>query len=135
MAMLSFTLIVLTTAIVVLFSTEIGNLIKKLFSIPGVAFFLPLSIASYCVANYDLPIYFFLTKTAWFFDKSVAVLNYWFPFLWTTVASIIVLWTFSFLPALVLNIWNNKKKYGNFPYTYFLNTMLWIFAGILLVLR
>jgi hypothetical protein len=134
---LTLALVVVIAAIAISFSTEFGKQIKKILAIPGMKLALPLLVASYLVVTYDVPLYFFLLHLSNALAAFALQLASWLPFRWEAgkIAVVILLMAFSFLPVLAINYWFTKKSYQAFQYSYFLNTILWMFIAVLFLLK
>lgn len=133
--LLTVALVVLCSSIFVLFSKEFGNLIKKIFTIPGTKLLLPLVLITTFYVLFEPWAILFILKLKALLHLLVAAIESLIPFTWAAdfVANLLVLITFTLLPVFALNAWCIKKTYVPFKYPYLLSTILWLFIAVLLV--
>jgi len=131
-------LVVLCTAIVVLFSQEFAGLFKKIFAIPGVKLLLPLAFASWVIETYEN---WGLWLLLWCKDGLHTLMHRLDVYLPTHVSSlslahIIHLFLLASLPAcLLLALAKGRGRYEPWPCTYQVGAAIWIVAAVLLTVH
>lgn len=135
--LLTFALVVLGSAFVVLFSQEFGKGFKKLFEIPGMLLCLPIIAASVLVAIYEPWILWVLLKIQTFLmscsNQLTAMLpaHSWAPW----VAKGIILLLLALLPMSMIGLWNHFKRYRTITRPYLLGSILWTVAAVLMTVQ
>ncbi|KTD24496.1 MULTISPECIES: hypothetical protein [Legionella] len=133
-SMLTVALVVLLSSIVVFFSKEFGDLFKKIFAIPGMKLFLPLTLATALVVNYESWAYYGLIKFQDFWLGLTGILASWMPFHKgaSSVAKILTLMILSFLPVIAIDYWiKRKRSYQSYQYPGLTITVLWLIFAVL----
>ncbi len=132
--MLTIALVVFGCAIMVFFSKEFGNSIKKIFSIPGMKLLLPLILVSFFIIFFKFEVLWFLTKLQAFLFALVQNLSSLLPFqnIDYPLANILVLMGLSALPVLAINLWYKRKTYHPYKYIGLTMTVIWLFVAVLL---
>lgn len=127
-------LVVVTCSIIVLFSQEIMRVLKKFFSIPGVAIFIPLILASLLVVYYDPWSHWWLHKAKQGLHQLALLLSTWIAFAEPAelLAIIIIMTLFSMIPLLIARFASRKIKTKQaFPYATIISVILWVMIAIL----
>ncbi len=134
--MLTISLVVFVCAIVVFFSKEFGNTIKKIMSIPGMKLILPLAIVTLVIVYLEAEVLWCLTKLQLIVlvvrDKLAHLLplqrmaNY--------LATLLVLMSLSFLPVVAIDYWYRRKSIHGFRYINLTIVLIWLFIALLLTL-
>lgn len=134
--MLTIALVVLICSIVVMFSTEFGELIKKIFAIRGMKLFLPLFLATFLVVYYEPWVLLGLSKIQTMLSMLATKMITWLPFEAgaNILANVVLLVAFSLLPVFALNAWSKRKNFQAFQYSYLTSTIIWLFVAVLIVL-
>ncbi len=132
--MLTIALVVFGCAIMVFFSKEFGNFIKKLLSIPGMKLLLPLIFVSFFIIYFKLEVLWFLAKFQTILFTLTQSLASLFPFqtMAYALATILVLISITVLPVLAINLWHKRKTYHSFEYISLTMTVIWLFVAVLL---
>ena len=127
-------LLVIFTSIVVFFSQEIGDFFKKIYRIPGVKLFAPFVLLTSFVV-YLSPWFFLGAMTLkQLLNALNAKLTQWLPYPHADEAvKAFLLFSLSFLPVFLLNLWVKRRSYLPFSRPYLLNTMLWLIFVLLMM--
>lgn len=131
MNMLVITVVVFISAIVVFFSKEFVDFIKKIMKIRGMNLLLPLLLLTYLIVFFEGGSFWILTKIQAFLLAAIAKLAHLFP---TFIANLLIIMAVPFIPTLILNAWSQRKTYSNFEHDSLMILLLWLFTTILLVL-
>ncbi|KTD48597.1 hypothetical protein Lrub_0948 [Legionella rubrilucens] len=135
--LLTIALVVLCSAIVVFFSQEFSEAIKKFFKIPGMKLFLPIALASFLAAYYELWVLWALLKLKAVLYVLTEGIQAILPFDtadWL-VAQILLLFALTIIPVVLIDLWSVKKTYERFKRPYLLSTVIWIVAAFALVME
>lgn len=135
--LLTIALLVLCSAIVVFFSQEFGEAIKKFFKIPGMKLILPTALASFLVAYYEPWVLWVLLKLKAILYVLAEGIKDILPFEtgdWL-VAQILLLTALTIIPVLLIDLWSVKKTYERFKHPYLLSTLIWIITAFVLVMK
>lgn len=130
--LLSYSLIVLVVAVLILFSHEFGGGFKKLFSFPGVKLIVPLFIASFIIEYYEA---FFL----WLLTEINAMVHWCLTQLELKIAAgsilikIFFLTLIACLPYGALTALNKLRKMPAYSPKLWFGTVLWLMLSILMV--
>lgn len=127
-------LVVFACAIVVFFSREFGNSIKKIMSVPGMKLILPLFLVTFVLVYFEPEVLWSLTKLQAMLLLLTQNLAFILPFgkMANATANLLVLMCLSLLPVLAINLWYKRKTYYPLPYAGLTITLIWIFvAGLL----
>lgn len=122
-------------ASIAFFSQEIHKILKKIFAIRGMPLFLPLTLASIIVyefqplavtllhflSNHLLQFYYLIIKLL----PSSAYTD--------SLACIIVLTLVSIVPVFILQWYAYKKTQKAYPHPYLVSTLIWIISVLLLI--
>jgi hypothetical protein len=129
-------LVVFACAIVVFFSKEFGNSIKKIMSIPGMKLILPLLLVTYLLVFFEPEVLWCLTKLQAMLLLLTQNLASILPFenMANATANLLVLMSLALLPVLAVNIWYKRKTYYPLPYAGLIITLIWIFVAVLLAM-
>ncbi len=132
--LLTVALVVLICSIFVFFSKEFGNLIKRVFAIPGMKLFLPLILATIVVVNFDSWVFIALAKTQSFLLRVTTTLTNWLPFQHgaSYIADTLLLTGLSILPVIAIRWRVKRKSYRPFQYSYLTSTVIWLIVIVLL---
>lgn len=129
-------LLVLSAAIVVFFSEEFAEFIKKLAKIPGVKLFVPLFIASWFVIYFEYWVGLMLFYVHRWIEFDIQLLMDILPFEWGArkTAQIINLSLMTVAPVILFD-WFYKRKHHHRPFTYIrlLFIVLFIFFSLLML--
>lgn len=131
MNMLVITLVVFISAIVVFFSKEFVDFIKKIMKIRGMNLLLPLIFATYLIVFFEGGSYWVLTKIQALLLTIVAKLSLLLP---NFLANLLIMMAIPFIPTLILNAWTQRKTYSNFEHDRLMILILWLFTTLLLIL-
>ena len=125
--------VVFISAIIVTFSKELGSFIKKILAIPGVAIFLPLTLATVLIVYYEpwvLAGLFFIKSTL---HSAIMMVVSILPF--ETGAQIIVatlmMMVLTLLPVLALNVWSKRRTRLPFSHSGVISVVIWLLFAIL----
>lgn len=127
--------VVLTATFIILFSKEISDGIKKIFTIPTAPLLLPLFTASLLVIIFNIWVVWGVKYVQWILLSSVHVCVQWLPFQngAEVLVKMILLILSTLLPVLILQVYYAQKLLKNFKYTYLMSTILCVFVSLLLI--
>lgn len=128
--------VILSSAFIVFFAQEIYLFFKKIFSLPGVAFFVPLILASWLVVHYKYWISWFLVWSNYSLHEVINQFTRYFPFAaWSIyVAEILILFLLICLPMWISHaLVKSKRRYKPWPYAHVLGVSMWVVAAVLLL--
>ena len=131
-------LIIIPSAIVLIFAQDIARLIKKVFAIPGVKLFFPLIFFSYIVDSYQQWEHYYLSYLHVVVHNSLIGMAGLLPFhqtIFIDVMSIAFLWCVLFSPVGLAFFYTKYKRLPGFstvPYYY--SIALGIIAAFLIML-
>lgn len=126
--------IVLLAAIVVFFSREFAEYIKKIFKITALALLLPIAIASWVLVYFNDSVLWFILTLRVKLNGIYAIMANWLAFPYGNyVAAVILLMILSVLPITLINVYYLRNSYREFPYSYIASAFVWILVLILLV--
>jgi hypothetical protein len=133
--MYSFTVVLLFSlcAVLVVFSQDIYDQLKKLFGKKWVTVFVPILIASFLVAYFESDILFILHHIKWALYQAISFFVSVLPFqwgAWLLIATPIIM-ILTFLAPMLIKI--TKQRTSVIPVTYlgFMTALIWIFVVIL----
>jgi hypothetical protein len=133
---LTFALVVLAAAIVVLFSQEFIRFFKKILTIKGAKLVLPLLILSWLAFTFDYLVLWVIYYYSAVLNSIIKFLSNLLPF--KTVASpmvmILLLTTISTVPVILMEQYLWKKNYKHYQYPYLTSTLIWIASSIVLIM-
>lgn len=135
--MFTLAFLVFGAAIFAFFSEEIIDMIKKLFTIPGVKLVIPLMIASWMIEKYEQPLYTFLKWCIASVDKIVLKLGAGLPFdthslLFTRILSLFLLATLPIWMSFA-RIKRRDSAKKAWSLTHRICLFLWIILAVILV--
>ena len=131
-----FTLIVLCTAIIGLFSQEFTSMFKRIFSIPGAPLLLPLILISLIIETHLVWVWYFLAKMRSglvFFETKLYVLM---PQQVVTeiFVHVLILTLLPVIPMLLVGYLTRKNTLSDpMFYMYRISAVIWLIAAILFV--
>jgi hypothetical protein len=125
--------VVFISAIIVTFSKELGNFIKKILAIPGVGLLLPLTLVTILVVTYEpwvlAGLFYIKSSLHSTIMRVVSIL----PF--QTGAQIIVatlvIMGLTLLPVLALNVWSKRRTRLPFSHSGVISAAIWLLVAIL----
>lgn len=128
-------LIVICSALLMLFSDDLIGFIKKLNKIPGFSFVLPIVIASALVVVFEAWLIFVLSKLYQGLQYLVFVVYSYLPsyFAAVEIAQIIILAALTLIPVTLFDTAYSRSHYTNFRYTSFLLLFVFVFLSMLLI--
>ena len=131
--LVTFALVVFSSAIVIVFSQEFTSLFKAVFAYKTTQILIPLFAASWLVYSYDYwilwGVYYcqqILSSTVLFFSELLSPYS-----IKSSMIVIVVLTLTSVLPVFILNIIWKKRTLRVYPYPYITSTMIWIISALL----
>jgi hypothetical protein len=135
--LLILSLVVFIGAIIVCFSTELINIVKKIHAIPGVSIFLPLIVASSVLIRNQSIVCWCLIHTQIALYVIILHVMHWLPFTINAyaVARIIILFTLTLLPMLLMSAWRSYKNYQPFTHAWLVGLMIWLILAMLLTIN
>lgn len=126
---------VLVAAILIIFLHDISGLIKKLLSLPGVAWLLPLVLATTALVTWEpfwrsaiLEVQVHILAIIYFIES---ILPFTKGAQW--VACYIVLISFSLLPMIAMYIWNKRRQFQQIHMIWGYGLIIFILSSVLLV--
>lgn len=129
--------VVLFSAVLVFFSNEFAQGLKKFFSIPGMKLLIPLILASWLLETYEDWGYWLLIKIQAAFHQMLHYLVQMMPFERGAAAfvQIIVLFLLGGLPLwlVFLRAKHKGKRYPQLEGVYYFSLIVWIVAVLLLI--
>ncbi|GGI85804.1 hypothetical protein [Legionella impletisoli] len=127
-------LIVLSTSILVFFSQEFVGVYKRITSLPGLKFLLPLVLASWLIEKYEPFELWFLLQCKEGFHYLLHALSGWLSIKQHSV-HILQLFLLAIVPFLLLRAWEIKRKIPvPRPITTQVGLVLWIIAATILTI-
>ena len=129
--MLRVALVVLIGVIIVIFAREFGRLFKKIFSIKGMPFFLPLILATYLIVHFEEWVLWGLLHIQYWLFGLTALLAEKIPIY---LAKILIFIGFYLIPVFIINAWIKRKNYQSFKYSYLTGLVIWLVVATLLTL-
>ncbi|WP_133130352.1 hypothetical protein [Legionella yabuuchiae] len=127
-------LIVLSTSILVFFSQEFAGVYKRITSVPGLKFLLPLVLASWLIEQYEPFELWFLLQCKEGFHYALHTLSSWLSLQQNSV-QVLHLFFLAIIPFLLLRAWEIKRKIPTpRPATTLAGLVLWIIAAIILTI-
>lgn len=134
--MITMSLVVLICSIVVFFSKEFANFIKKIMAVRGMKLLLPLTLATVLLVFYENEVSFCLKLIQMillsFTNKAASMLPG--GVLASYLVKIILLMALSLLPTLAISSWYKRKTYQNYKYAGIVMALTWILTAMLLTL-
>ncbi|WP_131782347.1 hypothetical protein [Legionella gresilensis] len=134
MDLLIVTVIILGSAILVFFSAEFGNMIKKIMAIPGVKLLLPLTLVSWFIISSEAWILWGLLFVKIGLHTAVSWLAKIMPFPgWKErLATFFVIYLITLIPLSII-YWRKKKRPFFYKSSYWIITaLIWVFLLITL---
>lgn len=131
---LTLALLILGSAIAVLFSQEFTRGFKALFAIPAVALIVPIIAATALVVIYEPWLLWLLIKIKQALSWLIAQMASLLPFgNWATfVATMLLLVAAALLPMMTVNLWYRYKRYPPDTFPYLTGGFIWLFMALLL---
>ncbi|OCH96975.1 hypothetical protein A8135_04910 [Legionella jamestowniensis] len=131
--LLTIALVVFSCAILVFFSQEWANFLKKMFAIRGMKLLLPLFIVSLLVVYYEIWVSWGLLRIKWGLHYLAAIIESWLPITFALfIANLILLMGLAVLPVALANIWIKHKSFESFKYAFVTSMIIWLLVAILL---
>ncbi|ASQ46823.1 hypothetical protein [Legionella clemsonensis] len=131
--LLTIALVVFSCAILVFFSQEWSNFLKKMFAIRGMKLLLPLFVVSLLVAYYEVWVSWGLLRIKWGLHYAAAILENWLPATFAPlIANLILLMGLAVLPVALANFWIKHKRFEPFQYAFVTSMGIWLLVAILL---
>lgn len=129
-------MLILIASIVVFFSKEVGQGIKKFFSIPGTILLAPLFVMSWLTMYFQREIWRF----AWDVHSQIQSFINWLASMlpiWPikAIIAIILLTMVSVLPVIIVEKLYWRRYLTAFDYGYQISTFIWIIGAILLIMK
>jgi hypothetical protein len=127
-------IIVLLAAIVIFFSKEFGEYIKKVLNIPVLGLILPIALVSSLVVYFnDWVLWGVLTFRYKLHACYLTLVNLATFTGNTLIAGVCILMIFSVLPIVLINFYCKRSFYKEFEHRYIASALLWIFCANVLV--
>jgi len=128
-------LLVLSAAVIVFFSDEFAQFIKKLFKIRSFSLLFPLFVASWLIVSYEPWVRFLLLYFHWLLDTAVRALAYLLPFKFASVllSQFIILSIFTVLPIILFDWFYKKRNHQPYDYIWYLFILLFIILSLILL--
>ena len=132
--MLTITLLILASALLLMFSAELIKGLKKLFSIPGVAWILPVLLVSYILTVDEDMTRWILKLIQLALQSTVLTIAESLPFKTGAlqVAECVLLMSLSVVPVWLINVWQVKKNYVPLKHRGIAIALLWLFLVMVL---
>lgn len=130
----SLSLLILCCAIIVMFSQEIIDLIKKIIALHGMKILLPLFLISFVSINYESWVIWILLWIRWGLAIAIyyiaSILNFFSGLLF---AKLLILVTLTITPVVIINFWTQRKSFSPFYHAFFTSMIIWLFLVCLII--
>lgn len=128
-------LILVSSAIVIMFSQEFSNGFKWIFAIPGMALFLPLFVISYALLANQEFVFWLTSEAKTLLHKGITLLQACLPFqkgqyLLATASLISIV---ALMPHALIAYRKARRIHNTFHYAWFVSIVSWLILVILLV--
>ncbi|CEK09791.1 hypothetical protein [Legionella hackeliae] len=131
--LLTVALVVFCCAIMVFFSQEWSNFLKKIFAIRGMKLLLPLFVVSFLLVYYEAWVSWGLLTTKWCLHQAADWIASQLPFDFALpVANIILMMGLAVFPVVLANFWIKRKSFEPFQYAFVTSMNIWLLVAILL---
>lgn len=127
--------VVLVSSILVFFSEEWGNLLKKLFAIRGMKLFIPLIIANCVLIVYQPWVSIVLIGIQHILHQLQQAISNLIPWQMGAqqMAGILILFLLTLIPVWILNYWFKRRSYLGFRRRRLTLLLIWLFCAIVLI--
>lgn len=131
--LLTLALVIFTSAILVTFSRELGNFIKKIFTFPGAKLMIPLTGMTALLIYYQTVIIWILLYIRIALLGSSELIGRLLPFQTgaAKIGSAVILFVLTLFPVLAIFAWKKYREQLPFAYPWIVSTVIWLFLVIL----